>query len=104
MSSTHQRIAVFQERGSGEQKIRGIREHGRHLTIVEIFDVDQQLPTVIDDPAAYLPSSLGADLVLDYLRHPDLRLDLALLGKRCSVPVVSSGRSARVEGLFSPPT
>lgn len=95
---------MFQQRGSGEAKIRGIREHGQGIRIARVVDIDGELPPVIDDADPYLPDHLEADLVLDFLRHPDLRQELA---QRClgwSIPVVASGKRVPVEGLISPPT
>ena len=104
MTTSEQQIVVFQQRGSGEAKIRGIREHGRDMRIARVFDIQEDLPRVIDDTDPYLPASLEADLVLDFLRHPDLRHGLALMCRRWSIPVVASGKRMPVEGLISPPT
>lgn len=104
VNQTDQRIVVFQQRGSGEAKIRGIREHGRGLRVARVIDIDVDLPPVVDDAGPYLPDSLEADLVLDFLRHPDLRHELALRCARWSIPVVASGKRMPVEGLISPPT
>ena len=99
-----QQIVVFQQRGSGEAKIRGIREHGLGMCIAQVIDIDADLPAVVDDTDPYLPDSLEADLVLDFLRHPDLRHGLALRCQQWSIPVVASGKRMPVEGLISPPT
>jgi len=104
MTTPDQQIVVFQQGGSAEDKIRGIRDHGRGMRIARIIDIDQDLPQVIDDADPYLPASLEADLVLDFLRHPDLRHALALLCLRQSIPLVASGQRMPVEGLISPPT
>jgi hypothetical protein len=101
---TEQQIVVFQQCGSGEAKILGIRDHGRGLCISRVIDIDEDLPRVIDDTDPYLPASLEADLVLDFLRHPDLRYELALRCLEWSIPVVASGKRVPVEGLFTPPT
>ena len=67
-----QRIVVFQPRGSGEEKIRAIEEHGRDVAL-ERVNIDEALPPVIDDPEPYLPSSIEADLVLGLAVRGDLR-------------------------------
>jgi len=74
------------------------------MVISGIIDIDVELPLVIDDTDPYLPATLEADLVLDFLRHPDLRHGLALRGQQWSIPVVASGKRMPVEGLISPPT
>jgi hypothetical protein len=102
--SAKQRIMVFQQNGSGESKIRGIREYGKDRFDLKIVDIDDPMPEVIDEAGPYLPETLEADLVLDYLRHPDLSDELA---RRCldlGIPVVASGRKIRVKGTLTPPT
>ncbi len=99
-----QRILVFQQNGSGESKIRGIRERGSDRIDLKIVDIDQPLPEVIDDAGEYLPERLDADLVLDYLRHPDLSHDLAEKCRQQEIPVVASGRKIRIKGTLTPPT
>ena len=104
MDKKRQTIAVFQQDGSGEGKIRGIRQFGDGLYTLEVHAIDGPLPAVIDDSEAYLPDEVHADLVLDFLRHPDLSYDLARLCSRSNIPVVASGKKHRVEGVITPPT
>jgi hypothetical protein len=99
---TPQRIAVFQQLKSGETKIAGIRRHGGEQFQLECFAIDQSLPTVLDDTRALLPEAITADLVLDYLRHPDLSEDLAALCARASIPMIAPGRNLRY--AVTPPT
>ncbi len=104
LSSRPQRIAVFQQNGSGERKIAGIRRYGRDRYALRSIDLPAGLPPVIDDADLYLPAVLDADLVLDYLTHPDLSHDLAA---RCSiegVPYIGSGKKHLVEGVLMPVT
>jgi hypothetical protein len=101
-ATTIQKILVFQQNGRGENKIRGIREHGEGLFELEILSVESAVPAVIDDSDEYLPSDFHADLVLDYLKHPDLSHDLALLCKSRGIPLVASGKKIRVPGTFTP--
>ena len=65
-----QHVLVFQQNGSGLRKISGIEKYGGGLFDIEIFNIDQSLPPVIDETAPYLPGTICADLVLDFLRHP----------------------------------
>jgi hypothetical protein len=99
-----QRIVVFQQSERAAAKIRWIGEHGRGMRIERVLDLPVDLPAVIDEPEVFLPERLNADLVLDYLKHPDLTHALALACKTEGIPVVASGRRVPVEGLFSPPT
>jgi len=99
-----QEITVFQQNGSGEKKIAGIRKYGGNRFKLEVVSIDTPLPAVIDDARKYLPRDIKADLVLDFLKHPDLALDLAMICSRRKIPVVASGKKMRVKGVLTPPT
>lgn len=99
-----QEIWVFQQRGSGLAKIRAISARGRGVRIARIVSLDEPLPPVIEEPEKYLPCEIHADLVLDFLRHPDLSLELALRCKEIGIPVVASGKKLKVDGAITPPT
>ena len=99
-----QRILVFQQNGSGESKIRGIRRYGKELFIIKTISIDQSLPPILDDTAEYLPSDIRADLVLDFLKHPDLSQDLAAACAKRKIPVVASGKKLKGQRVFAPPT
>ena len=99
-----QRILVFQQNGSGESKIRGIRKYGKDIFVIETISIDESLPPIVDDSSNYLPKDMQADLVLDFLRHPDLSHDLAVLCAEREIPVVASGKKLRGQRVFAPPT
>ena len=99
-----QRILVFQQNGSGESKIQGIRRYGKKLFIIKTISIDQSLPPILDDTAEYLPSDIRADLVLDFLKHPDLSQDLAAACAKRKIPVVASGKKLKGQRVFAPPT
>ncbi len=99
-----QRILVFQQNGSGENKIAGLRKYGGKSLALESLSIDQSLPTVIDNTADYLPENLQADLVLDFLKHPDLSHDLALICNGRNIPIIASGKKTTVKGAHTPPT
>lgn len=97
-----QHILVFQQQGSGEKKIRGIEQFGNGLFRLEVISIDDPLPTVLDDTTDYLPPTIQADLVLDFLTHPDLSHDLSHLCREQNIPLVASGKKG-IKG-FTPPT
>ena len=99
-----QKILVFQQNHSGEKKIQGIRQYGGERFTVEVVSIDKALPEIIDDTTPYIPRNFQADLVLDYLKHPDLSHDLAELCRDKNIPVVASGKKLRVKGMLTPPT
>ena len=85
-------IAVFEEHGSGEKKIQGIKRHGSGLEICRRFNIEESLPPIVDEPEHYIPEDFSADLVLDFLQHPDLSAHLAQVCKRKNIPVIASGK------------
>jgi hypothetical protein len=99
-----QRILVFQQNGSGEKKIEGIRRYAGDAIDMEVVSIDEMLPPVLDDTGGMLPDRIEADLVLDFLQHPDLSDDL---GRRCQaqdIPMVASGKKMKMDGVSAPPT
>jgi hypothetical protein len=97
-------IVVFQQNGSGERKIRGIREFGKGRFLIKTVSIDEALPPMLDHTGEYLPRTIQADLVLDFLTHPDLSHDLASACAKLEIPVIASGKKIRMQGIFSPPT
>lgn len=95
------RISVFQQDGAAVNKIRGISEYGRGISIVEVLDFATDLPEFIDDPAPYFPERIQGNIVLSFLKHPDLA-DFA--GHYCrdqGVVMVASG-PRKIAGGHSP--
>ncbi len=86
------KITVFEQNGSGQHKIAGIEQYGSEIEINEIISIDEFLPDFVDDPEEYINDSFAADLVLDYLTHPDLSHYLVSLCKKKKIPVVASGK------------
>ena len=99
-----QRVLVFQQNGNGESKIAGLRKYGGDCLVLKSISIDQELPPVIDHSADYFPDNFNADLVLDFLTHPDLSHDLALICTGKNIPLVASGKKTTVKGIFTPPT
>ena len=98
------KIIVFQQNNSGESKIAGIRKFGEGRFDLHMISIDIPLPPVIDDAREFLPADIDADLVLDFLKHPDLSYDLARLCRDKGIPVVASGKKLKHEGVATPPT
>lgn len=99
-----QKIIVFQQNGSGEKKIKGLRQYGKGFFEIEIINIDETLPLVIDDTSSYLPDDISCDLVLDFLKHSDLSTDLANICQRKNIPMVASGKKIVGNKAFTPPT
>ncbi len=98
-----QRILIFQQRGSGEKKVEGLRQYGNNELLIESSSIDDELPPVIDDTSQLLPQSLDADLVLDFMTHPDLSYDLAVLCKNQDIPLIASGKKSPIDSIITPP-
>lgn len=86
------KIVVFEENSSGEKKIQGIIRHGTGLEIVKIYNIEEALSEVVDDPETFIPDDFNANLVLDFLKHPDLSEYLAQVCKEKKIPLVASGK------------
>jgi hypothetical protein len=98
------KILVFQQDGRGETKIEGIKAYGGDDFQIEMVSIDMPLPPVIDDAREFLPQEIEADLVLDFLKHPDLSYDLANLCAEKEIPVIASGKKIHEPGVITPPT
>lgn len=99
-----QTILVLQQQGSAESKVKGIKKYGGDHFILKILSIDEPLPSVVDDGTEYLPNEIRESMVLDFLKHPDLSQDLAVLCLKEKVPLVASGKKLRTEGAITPPT
>jgi hypothetical protein len=97
------KVVVFQQGGRAESKVKGIQRYGQNRFDITLITIDQALPPVVDDASEYLPETIEADLVLDFLKHPDLSHDLARLCKRLDIPIVASGKKTTVDGTHTPP-
>ena len=86
------KIVVFEENNSGEKKIQGITRHGTGLENISRYNIEENLPEIVDDPEEYIDEDFTADLVLDFLNHPDLSAHLAKVCKQKSIPVIASGK------------
>ncbi len=99
-----QKILIFQQNGSGESKIIGVRKYGGDNFILEVKSLTTSLPAVIDDAKNHLPVDIQADLVLDFLNHPDLSHDLVALCQNKKIPIIASGKKTNNSWAFTPPT
>lgn len=93
-------IAVFEYRGSGQKKIAGIRRYGHNLSISTIFDLTEPLPEFIDEPEQFVSTDFDADLVLCFIKHPDLCHYLAAVCKQKGIPIIASG--TKTENAITP--
>lgn len=85
-------IIVFQQHGSGEHKIEGVLQYGKDIEITRVVSIDMPLPDFIEDPEEFLHDNFNADLVLNFLKHPDLTDYLIRLCEHKNIPVVSAGK------------
>lgn len=99
-----QRVTVFQQKGSGERKIAGVRKYAGEAIILDVISIDDDLPIVIDDATGFIPETLDTDLVIDYLTHEDLSLDLAEFCVRNGIPIVATGKKISNKAVITPPT
>jgi hypothetical protein len=85
-------IIVFQEHNSGELKVEGVQRYGEGLKIVKIVSINQHLPDFVEDPEAFIANDFSADLVLNFLKHPDLVEYLIRICEKKGIAIVSAGK------------
>jgi hypothetical protein len=88
-------IIVFQQNGSAERKTAGIKEYGENIVIQKIFSIDDSLPEVLDNPEEFVTDKFSGDLVLNFLKHPDLSSYLVDICERKAIPVVTTGKPGK---------
>ncbi len=98
--SNGQEIVIFEQDGSADYKIAGIEVYGRNITIRQVVDLQGPFPEFIEDPGQYLDMDFEGELVLDFLRHPDLSYYLVELCRQKSIPVIASGQ--HIPGAICP--
>ncbi|MBF0302550.1 MAG: hypothetical protein HQK73_05880 [Desulfamplus sp.] len=99
-----QKITVFQQNGSAMSKIAGIKRFGGERFVLKVINIEEKLPHIIEDASKYLPKKIDADLVLDYLKHPDISTDLSRMCQKEGIPVIASGRKIAEGDVFTPST
>ena len=72
--------------------------------MIEVVSIDDPLPPIIEETSEYLPHTISADLVLDFMKHPDLNHDLAGLCRNQGIPLIASGKKLEIKGVHTPPT
>lgn len=88
-------IVVFQQYGSAEKKTEGIMEYGEGIAITAEYSIDESLPEVVDNPEKYVRDDFSGDLVLNFLKHPDLSDYLVELCEQKRIPVVTTGKPGK---------
>ena len=92
-SKKEMKILVFEQNGSGAYKVSGLRQYGNPEDTITVITIDEHLPDFVEDPEAYIAADdIKADLVLDYLTHPDLSHYLIEICNIKKIPVVASGK------------
>ena len=85
-------IVIFQQRQSGDLKVEGVLRYGTGITITKTINIDAFLPDFIEDPEDFISDDFTADLVLNFLKHPDLIDYLMHLCKKKDIEIVSAGK------------
>lgn len=94
------RLVIFEEADSGKYKVAGIEVYGRNITIERIYNILPALLEIIDEPREFIPDDFEGDLILNFLRHPDLSEYLVKICKAKGIPVIASGQN--IPGAICP--
>lgn len=92
-------LVVFEENGSKKNKVDGIKAHGAAMHI-QVFSIVGVFPDFIDEPEEYITNEFSGDLVLNYLKHPDLSDYLIAVCKQKKIPVIAPGK--KTDDAFTP--
>ncbi|HFQ80938.1 MAG TPA: hypothetical protein ENK33_06140 [Desulfobacterales bacterium] len=93
-------IAVFEYRHSGQEKIAGIKRYGHDIEICRTINIEQPLPNFIPEPEDFIDDNFKADLVLCFIKHPDLADYIASICRRKGIPIIASG--TKTENALTP--
>ncbi len=85
-------VIVFQQLGSGEMKIEGVKRFGENILIRQVVSIDDALPEFVENPEDFISSDFTADLVLNFLKHPDLSDYLVEVCEKKKIPIVTTGK------------
>ncbi len=97
------KIMVFSQNNSGEHKTSGILEYGKGIEDLVIKNINDSLPDFVENPEDYISISFGdADLVLNYLGHPDLSFYLMEQCTKLQIPMVASGKKSDNKMVYTP--
>lgn len=99
-----QQVWVYLQTETQLGKIKAISQYSPEEIELKIISIEDDLPPVIDDGDPYLPDPMGADLVLDHLKHPDLSYFLAEKCRKLNIPVVASGKKPPLSEALTPRT
>lgn len=88
-------IVVFQQNGSAVKKTAGIKKYGKNINIDKVFSIDDDLPEVLDYPERYISDDFNAELVLNFLKHPDLASHLVEICDKKGIPIVTTGKPGK---------
>jgi hypothetical protein len=94
------RLVVFDESGLGKYKVSGIEQYGHNIVIEKIFNIPEDLPDIIDEPEEFMPEDIKGDLILNFIKHPDLSEHLVKMCKIKGVPVIAPGQ--QIPGAICP--
>ncbi|MEN8256481.1 MAG: DUF166 family (seleno)protein DfsP [Thermodesulfobacteriota bacterium] len=94
-------ITVFQQANAGEKKVQGIETYGCQIKIVEVIDFPIALPDFLDDPQEFFPDQIKGNIVLSFLKHPDLADYAAKYCQQQEIPMIASG-PRKISGAHSP--
>jgi thymidylate synthase len=85
-------IIVFQQSGSAEMKVKGIARFGENINIKDTISINGSFEEFVENPEKYIPSDFEAELVLNFLKHPDLSDYLVKICVEKKIPVVTTGK------------
>lgn len=94
------RLVIFQQGGNADFKVGGIEVYGNGIEIQTVHDLPASLPEVIDEPDEYVCLIEPCDLVLTFVKQPDIAAHIVSLANAKGIPVIAPGQ--HIPGAITP--
>ncbi|MEZ0328462.1 MAG: DUF166 family (seleno)protein DfsP [Dissulfuribacterales bacterium] len=100
MSQPPFKIIVFQQGGNADFKIGGIEAYGEGIEIAAVHDLPASLPDFIENPEEYVSDIEPCDLVLNFVKQPDITVHIVNTANKKAIPIIAPGR--HIVGAITP--
>ena len=100
MQRPHFRLILFQQGGNADFKVGGIEAYGNGIEIQEVHDLPASLPEFIEEPGEYVPDIGPCDLILTFVRQPDIACHIVQTANKKGIPVIAPGQ--HIPGAITP--
>lgn len=94
------RVVIFQQGGNADFKVGGIEAYGDGIEIQAVYDLPAFMPEFIEEPEEYVPNIEPCELVLTFVKQPDIACYIVQLANKRKIPVIAPGQ--HIPGAITP--